>query len=109
MTADDYARARRALMRRDPVLGGLIKRVGPCKMASAQRSDAFAFLFTLLRSDVLPVGDLGVSKAIQRAYRLRKPPTPDRIRRIAEPWRPYRSVGCWYLWRSLDEKLPTGC
>jgi DNA-3-methyladenine glycosylase II len=59
-------------------------------------------MFRLQRPDVLPVGDLGIMNAIQRAYRLRKKPTPDRIRTIAEPWRPYRTVACWYLWRSLE-------
>jgi DNA-3-methyladenine glycosylase II len=59
-------------------------------------------MFRLHRPDVLPVGDLGIVKAVQKAYRLRKVPTPDRLRRLGEPWRPYRSVACWYLWASLD-------
>jgi DNA-3-methyladenine glycosylase II len=59
-------------------------------------------MFRLHRPDVLPVGDLGIVKAVQRAYRLRKAPTPDRLMKIGESWRPYRSVACWYLWASLD-------
>ncbi len=59
-------------------------------------------MFRLLRPDVLPVGDYGIRKAMMRAYRLRKLPKPDVMQRIAAPWRPYRSVACWYLWRSLD-------
>ncbi len=59
-------------------------------------------MFRLLRPDVLPVGDYGIRKAVQRAYRLRTLPKPDVMQRIGEPWRPYRSVACWYLWRSLD-------
>ncbi len=59
-------------------------------------------MFRLHRPDVLPVGDLGIVNAIRTQYRLRKVPTPDRIRRIGEAWKPYRSVACWYLWRSLD-------
>ncbi|HET7698346.1 MAG TPA: DNA-3-methyladenine glycosylase [Vicinamibacterales bacterium] len=59
-------------------------------------------MFRLHRPDVLPVDDLGIVTAIQRLYRLRKKPKPDRIRKIAEPWRPYRTVACWYLWRSLE-------
>ena len=59
-------------------------------------------MFRLHRPDVLPVGDLGIVKAVQKAYRLRKAPDPDRLRRIGEPWRPYRSIACWYLWASLD-------
>lgn len=59
-------------------------------------------MFRLHRPDVLPVGDLGIVKAVQRAYRLRKVPSPARLLRLAESWRPYRSVACWYLWASLD-------
>jgi DNA-3-methyladenine glycosylase II len=61
-------------------------------------------MFRLHRPDVLPVGDLGIVNAIKRQYRLRKTPTPDRIRKIGEAWKPYRSVACWYLWRSLDNE-----
>lgn len=59
-------------------------------------------MFRLHRPDVLPVGDLGIVNAITRAYGLRKAPTPARMMRIAESWRPYRSIACWYLWASLD-------
>jgi DNA-3-methyladenine glycosylase II len=59
-------------------------------------------MFRLHRPDVLPVADVGILNAIKRAYGLRKTPAPGRLRRMAEPWRPYRSVACWYLWRSLD-------
>jgi len=59
-------------------------------------------IFRLGRSDVLPVGDYGIQKAMQRAYGMRKLPKPERMRKIAEPWRPYRSIACWYLWRSLE-------
>jgi DNA-3-methyladenine glycosylase II len=203
VTPADYVRARRALMRRDPVLAGIIRRHGPCGLGAARdRFDHFSMLvraivfqqlstkaattihdrllalmpggtdpctlaalteeqlrgvgisrqkagylrdlcekvsagavrlggvddmpdeeviavltaikgvgrwtaemfliFRLQRPDVLPVGDLGIVTAVQRAYRLRKPPTPDRLRKIGEPWRPYRSIATWYLWRSLD-------
>ncbi|MBA2260508.1 MAG: DNA-3-methyladenine glycosylase 2 family protein [Acidobacteria bacterium] len=59
-------------------------------------------IFRLQRPDVLPVGDLGIVNAIQKAYRLRKKPTPDRMRKLGEAWRPYRSIATWYLWRSLE-------
>jgi DNA-3-methyladenine glycosylase II len=59
-------------------------------------------LFRLGRPDVLPTLDLGIQKAIQRAYRLRTLPTPERVLKIGAPWAPYRSIATWYLWRSLD-------
>ena len=61
-------------------------------------------MFRLHRPDVLPVGDLGIVKAVQRAYRMRTVPTPERLTKLGEQWRPYRSVACWYLWASLDPK-----
>jgi len=61
-------------------------------------------MFRLHRPDVLPVDDLGILKAVQRAYGLRKLPRPERLTKIGEPWRPYRSVACWYLWASLANK-----
>jgi DNA-3-methyladenine glycosylase II len=61
-------------------------------------------MFRLHRPDVLPVGDLGIVKAVQRAYRMRKVPTPERLTKLGEQWRPYRSVACWYLWASLAGK-----
>ena len=62
-------------------------------------------MFRLHRPDVLPVGDLGIVKAVRRAYRLRKSPSAARLLRLGEAWRPYRSVACWYLWASLDNTL----
>lgn len=59
-------------------------------------------MFRLGRLDILPVDDYGVRKAMQRAYRMRVLPKPDRMRRVAEPWRPYRTVASWYLWKSID-------
>lgn len=204
MTPEDYNRARRLLLRRDPVLAALIRKHGPCGLAAAQRADHFSALvraitgqqlstkaaatiysrlaalmpdgvspaalasltdeqmravgmsrqkiayfrdlaekalsgalpldaldemgddeviaaltqvkgigrwsaemflmFRLHRPDVLPVDDLGIVNAVKAVYRLRKRPTADRIRRIGEAWRPYRSVASWYLWRSLDNE-----
>jgi len=204
MTTTDYAKARRLLARRDPVIRDLMKRHGPCGLADAQHEDAFTALthaiisqqlstkaaatiarrfdalfdgpptpaavarltdeqlravgfssqkvryirdlsarvadgsvplnqvnelpdedviqsltrvkgigrwtaemflmFRLHRPDVLPVDDLGILKAVQRAYGLRKMPRPERLTKIGEPWRPYRSVACWYLWKSLGNK-----
>jgi DNA-3-methyladenine glycosylase II len=58
-------------------------------------------MFQLERPDVLPVGDLGIRRAIQRAYKLAELPGAQEIETIAEPWRPYRTLACRYLWRSL--------
>lgn len=203
MTPADYTRARRLLLRRDPVLATLIREYGPCGLAAAQRADHFSALvraivfqqlstkaattiygrmvallpggeltpgalaaltddqlrsagisrqkggylrdlcakvsagvvplndldamddeqviaalttikgigrwsaemflmFRLHRPDVLPVGDLGIVNAVKKVYGLRKKPTPDRLRRLGEAWKPYRSVASWYLWRSLN-------
>ncbi|MGZ4866991.1 MAG: DNA-3-methyladenine glycosylase family protein [Candidatus Angelobacter sp.] len=59
-------------------------------------------LFSLRRPNVLPVGDLGVRVAIQKAYRKRKMPTPKQVEKIAKGWHPYCSYAAWYLWRSLE-------
>jgi len=59
-------------------------------------------IFHLGRPDVLPVGDLGTRAAVRREYELEALPAPDELRRIAEPWRPHRSLASLYLWRSLD-------
>ena len=208
MTPADYDRARRLLMRRDPVLAAAIRRIGPCGMASRQRKDHLTALvgaiasqqlstkaaatifgrflalfpegerieakainrlsdaalrgvglsgpkvsylrdlsariadgrlqldeldrlsdeavierltavkgfgrwtaemflmFRLHRPDVLPAGDLGIVKAVQKLYRLRKAPDATRILKIGDAWRPYRSVASWYLWQTLRMEIP---
>lgn len=205
MTPADYARARRVLMRRDPVIKALIREHGACGLATSQHTDPFKALvhaimaqqlsikaaatiaqrfdalfggtfpapaqvlaksdaelrsvglsgmkasfmkdlsrrvvdgslrlkdldamadeevigaltavrgigrwtaemflmFRLHRPDVLPVDDLGIVRAMQRAYGMRKEPSKQRMAKIGDVWRPYRSVACWYLWASLDNK-----
>ncbi len=59
-------------------------------------------MFHLRRSDVLPVGDQGIRRAVKVEYRLRKLPDAKRLEKIARPWRPYRTLACLYLWSSLD-------
>ena len=61
-------------------------------------------IFTLQRPDVLPTGDLGVRNAAMRAYGLERPPAPAELKALAEPWHPYRTRACLYLWRSLDNE-----
>lgn len=94
------------------------KRVVPAKLGRATDEEIAAMLlpvrgigpwsidmflmFSLARPDVLPVGDLGVRKGMVRHFGLRKLPEPDRMRALAEPWRPYRSLGSWYMWRLAE-------
>jgi DNA-3-methyladenine glycosylase II len=61
-------------------------------------------MFRLGRPDILPVDDLGIRKAMQKAWRKHERPKPDWMRRTAEAWRPWRTVASWYLWQSLDGK-----
>jgi len=61
-------------------------------------------MFSLRRPNVLPTGDYGVQVAIKKHYRKRKLPKPKDMEKIARAWEPYRSVACWYMWRSLDIK-----
>ena len=65
------------------------------------RSQMF-LMFRLGRPDVLPEADLGVQKGIQKAYRLRKLPTPVQVLRRGRKWAPYRTVASWYMWRILE-------
>tara|TARA_B100000953_G_C17943102_1_gene397608 strand:+ start:143 stop:769 length:627 start_codon:yes stop_codon:yes gene_type:complete len=59
-------------------------------------------IFHLGRLDVLPVGDLGVRNGFRDAYGLNDLPNNETMERIAAPWKPYRSIGAWYLWRFKD-------
>jgi DNA-3-methyladenine glycosylase II len=61
-------------------------------------------MFHLGRPDVLPVGDLGIRRAIERAYGLDGLPLPGAMEKIAESWRPHRTLACRYLWRSLQNE-----
>jgi DNA-3-methyladenine glycosylase II len=61
-------------------------------------------MFSLRRPNVLPTGDYGVQVAIRKHYKKRKLPKPKDMEKIARLWEPYRSVACWYMWRSLDIK-----
>ena len=61
-----------------------------------------ALIFTLLRPDVLPLGDIGVIRAVERAYHHGEKLTKSEVELIAEQWKPYRTVAVWYLWRTID-------
>jgi DNA-3-methyladenine glycosylase II len=58
-------------------------------------------MFHLERPDVVAVGDLGIRRAVMIRYGLAAMPTPAALTAIAEPWRPYRTLACRFLWRSL--------
>jgi DNA-3-methyladenine glycosylase II len=60
-------------------------------------------IFCLGRLDVLPVTDLGIRKAMQKIYALPNLPKPSEMLAISQPWRPYRSVATWYLWKSVSK------
>jgi len=59
-------------------------------------------IFHLGRPDVVSVGDLGIRRAVQIAYGMKELPGPEELEKLAEPWRPHRTLACLYLWRSLD-------
>jgi DNA-3-methyladenine glycosylase II len=58
-------------------------------------------IFSLGRLDVLPVDDFGLRAGVRRQYDFKELPTRKQLETLAEPWRPYRSIGTWYIWRSL--------
>lgn len=61
-------------------------------------------MFCMGRTDVLPIGDLGIKNGIQKLYELTTSPTPDEITQhaIKYSWHPYESIASWYIWKSLD-------
>lgn len=76
----------------------VVRALVPVKGIGVWTAEMF-LIFKLGRPDVLPVDDLGIRNAIRRAYGIE--PTVAAMRELAEPWRPWRSVASWYLWRSL--------
>jgi DNA-3-methyladenine glycosylase II len=62
-------------------------------------------IFKLGRPDIWPIDDLGIRNAVKRAYNIE--PTKANLAAVAEPWRPWRSVASWYLWRSLALAAPS--
>ena len=83
----------------------VISRVSSVKGIGRWTAEMF-LIFSLGRPDVLPVDDLGVRRGFQQVYALDGMPSPEQMRSIAEPWRPFRTVGTWYMWRSLGVALP---
>jgi DNA-3-methyladenine glycosylase II len=67
-----------------------------------QWSAEMFLIFRLNRPDVLPLTDLGIVKGMQKLFGMKRRPAARTMLRLAEPWRPYRSVASWYLWRIHD-------
>ena len=62
-------------------------------------------MFTLHRTDILPVGDLGIQKGIKILFNMKDLPTKKHMIQKSKPWQPYRTVACWYLWRIVDDEI----
>jgi DNA-3-methyladenine glycosylase II len=60
-------------------------------------------MFHLYRPDVLPVGDVELRRIVGKVYELSGQPGPTELQTIAEPWRPYRTLACLYLWQYADK------
>jgi DNA-3-methyladenine glycosylase II len=63
-------------------------------------------IFVMNRPDVFPAGDLGVRAALRARHGLAELPAPRDCHPLAEPWKPYRSIASWYIWRGIDTKKP---
>jgi DNA-3-methyladenine glycosylase II len=84
---------------------GIVARLTTVKGIGVWTAEMF-LIFTLNRPDVLPVTDLGIRAGLRDWHGLADVPVPQHCRELAEPWRPYRTVACWYLWRRRDTAQP---
>lgn len=74
-----------------------------CKLKGIGPWSAEMFLmFVFLRPDILPLGDLGLRRAVGKNYLNKFDPSYEEVEEVAEQWKPYRSAATWYLWRSID-------
>ncbi|HWE40116.1 MAG TPA: DNA-3-methyladenine glycosylase [Isosphaeraceae bacterium] len=85
----------------------IVERLTSVKGIGRWTADMF-LIFALGRPDVLPVGDLGVRVALRNHFDLPDLPNPYLCRTLAEPWRPYRTLAMWYLWRMLEVQRAGG-
>ncbi len=81
----------------------IIERLIPIK-GIGRWSVEMLLMFTLGRMDVLPVDDMGVQEGMRRFFNLENRPKKKEMEALAEPWRPYRSVASWYMWRVCEQK-----
>ena len=79
----------------------VIREITTIKGFGPWSADIF-LMFHLHRSDILPVGDLGIREAVRRLYELDQKPEPELLQHISQPWRPHRTLACRYLWLYLD-------
>ena len=59
-------------------------------------------IFALLRQDVFPIDDIGLIRGMEKLYNSGKPLETSELNEISEKWIPYRTMGVWYIWRSID-------
>ena len=59
-------------------------------------------IFALLRQDVFPVDDIGLIRGMEKLYNSGESMSKSQLHEIAESWKPYRTMGVWYIWRSMD-------
>ena len=81
--------------------GEVIERLTKVKGVGVWTAHMF-LIFALRRTNVLPIGDLGIRAAIRKAYGLAELPQPAEIEVLGQRWHPYCTVAAWYLWRSLE-------
>ena len=86
----------------------IIARLIPVRGIGRWTAEMF-LIFCLGRLDVLPVDDLGFRVGIQKQYSLKGMPIKSQLQDLAEPWRPFRTVGTWYIWRSLGAVPQSDC
>ena len=61
-------------------------------------------MFHLLEKDIFPLKDVGILRAMYQLYNNGERIDIDKIVKISDTWKPYRSVACWFLWRSIDSE-----
>ena len=61
-------------------------------------------MFTLYKTDILPVGDLGIKKAFKNLYNLQKLPSEAFMNQKSNNWKPYRTIASCYLWMIIDDE-----
>ena len=83
--------------------GQIVEKLTKVKGIGPWTSEMF-LMFTMGREDVFSPGDLGLRKAIKKAYKFKKEPSKQQIEKIVSQWSPYKTYGCLALWRTLELK-----